>query len=185
MAMLASGSGLFRWDFSTQDVLSRSVVPGTIEGRVTALSFGTRSTREQSETMGHFLGDRFGGRFGFQSVALINTSHMPFFIKPFVSSVIKRAYAGAVDDALEEQKLKGNHSITAERVRSQIYFIDDQDGELWRRFGANPDSDDFYFGILDANGRLIYMAKNPSDYEEVERIFERELTKLETKVSRK
>ena len=185
MASLAIASGLPEWDVQVEDVTGRKLGPQQIRSHVTALSFSTRGTRTESEKLGQYLGQRFGARHGYQSVALINTSTMPFWMKPFAGGGIESAYTEAVDEAIELQKNSGNSKATKERVQARMYFVHDKTGDLWKRFGAEPEGDAFYFGILDSKGRMVYLARNPKDFADIGRIMDRELTRLETTVSRK
>lgn len=171
------------WNFSAEDVSDRTLTKDTFKSHVTVVSFASNASRQASEEMGQFIGERFGSKFGFQTVALINTSSYPFFLKPFIDSSIRGAHEDAVEDALAKQKKAGNENATEEKVARRIYFVNDSDGEYWKKFGLNPVSDAFYFGVINSAGELVYIVRNPENYEEVATAVQAQFDKLQSELS--
>jgi len=182
LALLLAASTLaapLPWTVETVDIHGARVGAERLRDHVTFVTFSTRDTRPRAMTLGQEVGSRFGARPGFQTLTIANTSQLSFLLRPLAASGVAAAEREAAEKALARQRARGNASVTEDEVRKHIIFVHDSDGRIWRAFGLDPEKGGLHVGVIDADARLVYLAHEPIDENDIFATLEAELAKLE------
>ncbi len=166
------------WTLDATDTRGGRVDTDRLRGHATLLILSTRETRPRAVAIGQEAGSRFGGRPGFLSLSIANTSQLPFVLRPFAARGVGDAEREAVELALARQHAEGHASVTADDVRQHVIFVHDADGRVWRALGVDPAAGGLHVGVIDADARLVYLAHEPTDPAEPFAVLEGELRKL-------
>ena len=179
----AASEQLRRWNFPVSDIHGRPITMETFLDRVTVVSFSTQQSKAKDMELGQEIGQRFGLRPGYQSIAIPNTSHVPIWARFVAALKVAGAEQRAVREAVERQRSLGNMTITEEEIRKKIIFINDKDGGVWKRMGLDEDATESFVGVIDRTGTLVYLQQAPINTDELFRILEVELGTEDTRWS--
>lgn len=156
-----SGSTDFRrWAYNIRDVNRNPITIDTFLNKVTLVTFSTKESPGTAMRLGQEIGQDFGTRSAYQSLAIPNTSNVPYWAKFIADRKVAAFQRKAVEEALRRQKARGNH-VTKDQIRKKIIFVNDSDGQIWKHLGVNPHSISIYVGIIDKSGNLVYLAESP------------------------
>jgi hypothetical protein len=165
------------WRVQANDTRGEVVDAERLRGHVTLVTLSTRDTRARAMRLGQEVGGRFGGRPGFQTLTLVNTSQLSALLRPLARGQIADAEQEAVDAALARQRAGGNSTVTEDQVRKRVLFVHDADGRLWRALGVPPKDDALHVGVIDREARLVHLAREPIDEAELLAVLETELSR--------
>lgn len=166
-----------RWDFPARDIHGRSITLATFINRVTVVSFSTQKSEESDMSLGQEIGQKFGQRRAYQSLAIPNTIDVPLWAKFVAVLKVKGAENEAVHEAWLRQKASGNNDITEAEVRRRVIFIHDKDGSVWERMGVDARSDRSFIGVIDKTGALVHLESMPIDKKTFFNVLEEEFDK--------
>jgi hypothetical protein len=167
------------WRLDVADLHGVPVGVERLRGHATLVTFSTRETEARSIRLGQEAGSRFGGRPGYLSLTIVNTSQLSVFLRPLAASAVTAAEKEAVRTALARQHARGHSAVTEDDVRRHVIFIHDTDGRVWRTLGVDPEAKALHVGVIDAAANLVYVTHDPIDESELFDTIERELAKLE------
>lgn len=187
LALALSGRGnlsaqepIRRWNFPANDIHGRSITLATFINRVTVVSFSTQKSKESDMSLGQEIGQKFGQRRAYQSLAIPNTIDVPLWAKFVAVLKVKGAENEAVHEALLRQQAAGNRDITEEEVRRRVIFIHDKDGSVWERMGVDARSDRSFIGVIDKTGTLVHLESMPINKKTFFNVLEEEFDKEAT-----
>jgi hypothetical protein len=167
------------WRIEVVDIHGAPVDAERLRDHATLVTFSTRDTQARSIRLGQEAGSRFGGRPGYLSLTVANTSQLSFFLRPLAAGAVAAAEKEAVETALSRQHARGQRAVTEQDVRKHVIFVHDTDGRVWRALGVAPEAGALHVGVIDPAARLVYLARDPIDEAELFAVLEAELAKLD------
>ena len=167
---------LLKWNYNVTDINGNLITINTFLNKVTVVTFATQASQGKAMRLGQEIGQKFGPRPAYQSLAIPNTSNVPFWAKFIASRKVAGFAKKAVDEAVRRQQALGYY-VTKEEVREKIIFVHDKDGQIWQHLGVNRHSISVYVGVINKSGNLVYIAEAPIDmrelFEKVEEAFQK------------
>jgi hypothetical protein len=164
------------WNYNVMDINGNSISINTFINKVTVVTFATKESSGKAMRLGLEIGQKFGHRPTYQSLAIPNTSNVPFWAKFIANRKVAGFQKEAVDKALRRQQ-NGGHHLSEEEIRRKIIFVHDKDGKIWQHLGVNRHSIAIYVGVINKSANLVYIAQAPVDMRELFRILEEEFQK--------
>ncbi len=174
--VLAGSTEFKRWAYRVTDINGNPITIDNFKNKVTVVSFSTKESRGIAMRLGQEIGQEFGHRPNYQSLAIPNTSNVPYWAKFIAKRKVAAFQRKAVAEATKRQKALGNH-VTQDQIRKKIIFINDTDGQIWEHLGVNPHSVSNYVGVIDKFGNLVYLEESPVNKRELFRKLEFEFQK--------
>lgn len=150
--LLAAAATL--WPLAVKDVHGHVIDTARLRGHVTVVNLVRRDSQDIANEVAQGLGASFGTNPDYLNVAIVDTSDLPFFLKPFAASAVESAEEESVEEALKRQKDQGNAKATPEGVRRRLIMVHDPDGETSRMLGA-PAERGYYVGVLNKDGAFV------------------------------
>ena len=173
---LAGSTEFKRWASRVPDINGNPITVDTFRNKVTVVSFSTKESRGTAMRLGQEIGQEFGHRPNYQSLAIPNTSNVPYWAKFIVKRKAAAFQRKAVAEAAKRQIALGNY-VTQDQIRKKIIFINDTDGHVWEHLGVNPHSVSTFVGVIDKFGNLVYLEESPFNMRELFRKLEFEFQK--------
>ena len=167
---------LRKWNYNITDIKGNPINVNTFINKVTVVTFSTKESRGTAMRLGQEIGQKFGHRPSYQSLAIPNTSNVPFWAKFIANKKVAGFAKKAVDEVLRRQQTQGHH-VTKEEVRKKVIFVHDKDGQIWQHLGVNQHSISSYVGVINKSGNLIYIAEAPVNMRELFQILEQAFQK--------
>ena len=165
LLLLSLNAAAATWDFSTPDILGRPIGPAFFSGHVTVATFSTHDQDNKLVEVGQKIGAKYGARPGYQTLVVVNTVQLNFFLKPFASSSIKDKYEESVADAVKRQQAAGRKHANAENVRKVVAFVHDEEGKIWQKLGVAAQPAKPRIGVFDQKGALVLLEALPLNWE--------------------
>jgi len=167
---------LLKWNYNVTDINGNPITINTFLNKVTVVTFSTQASQGRAMRLGQEIGQKFGPRPAYQSLAIPNTSNVPFWAKFIASKKVAGFAKKAVDEALRRQQTLGHH-VTKGEVRRKVIFVHDKDGQIWQHLGVNQHSISSYVGVINKSGNLVYIAEAPVNMRELFQILEESFQK--------
>ena len=175
-ATAGNSAELRSWKDNVTDINGNRITIDTFLDKVTVVTFSTRESAGSAMRLGLEIGQKFGHRPNYQSLAIPNTSNVPFWGKFIANRKVAGFQQKAVDEALQRQQSVGYH-MTEEDVRRKIIFVHDKDGEIWQHLGVNRNSIATYVGVINKSGNLVFITQAPINMRELFQKIEEEFQK--------
>jgi hypothetical protein len=175
-ATVGNSQDLRSWNYNVTDLNGNPITINTFINKVTVVTFSTKESSGTAMRLGLEIGQRFGHWSTYQSLAIPNTSNVPFWAKFIANRKVAGFQKEAVDKALRGQQTVG-YEMTEEEVRRKIIFVHDKDGEIWQHLGVNRHSIATYVGVINKSGNLVYIAQAPVNMRDLFQKLEEEFQK--------
>ena len=175
-ASAGNSSELRSWNYNVTDLNGNPITISTFINKVTVVTFSTKESSGTAMRLGLEIGQKFGHRPNYQSLAIPNTSNVPFWAKFIANRKVAGFQQKAVDKALRGQQTVGYH-MTEEEVRRKIIFVHDKNGEIWQHLGVDRHSIATYVGVINKSGNLVYIAEDPVNMRQLFQKIEEEFQK--------
>ena len=175
-ATAGNSAKLRSWKDNVPDINGNPITINTFINKVTVVTFSTRESSGAAMRLGLEIGQKFGHRPTYQSLAIPNTSNVPFWAKFIASKQVAGFAKKAVDEALRRQQAVGHH-VTKEEVRKKVIFVHDKDGQIWQHLGVNRHSISVYVGVINKSGTLVFIVQAPINMRELFQKIEAEFQK--------
>ena len=175
-ATVGNSAELRSWKDNVTDINGNRITIETFLNKVTVVTFSTRESAGSAMRLGLEIGQKFGHRPNYQSLAIPNTSNVPFWAKFIANRKVAGFQQKAVDKALRGQQTVGYH-MTEEEVRRKIIFVHDKNGEIWQHLGVDRHSMATYVGVINKSGNLVYIAEDPVNMRDLFQKLEEEFQK--------
>ncbi len=176
-ATAVNSAELRSWNYNNvTDINGNPITIKTFINKVTVVTFSTKESSGTAMRLGLEIGQKFGHWSTYQSLAIPNTSNVPFWAKFIANRKVAGFQKKAVDEALRRQQAVGHH-MTEKEVRKKIIFVHDKDGKIWQHLGLNGHSIATYVGVINRSGNFVYIAQAPVNMRELFQKLEEEFQK--------
>ena len=175
-ATAVNSAELRSWNYNVTDINGNPITINTFINKVTVVTFSTKESSGTAMRLGLEIAQKFGHWSTYQSLAIPNTSNVPFWAKFIANRKVAGFQKKAVDEALRRQHAVGYH-MTEEEIRKKIIFVHDKDGEIWQHLGVNRYSIATYVGVINKSGTLVFIVQAPINMRELFQKIEAEFQK--------